>query len=65
MTENAAAWAAIVLLGAYHGLNPGMGWLLAVSTGLQARRARSVFLALPPIAFGHFLAMGAALTAPA
>ena len=55
------AWWAIVALGAYHGLNPGMGWLLAVSNGMQARRAREVFFALPPIAFGHFLAMAAAL----
>jgi hypothetical protein len=55
------AWLAIVALGAYHGLNPGMGWLFAVSNGMQARRARGVFLALPPIAFGHFLAMAAAL----
>jgi hypothetical protein len=55
------AWLAIVGLGAYHGLNPGMGGLLAVSNGMQARRARGVFLALPPIAVGHLLAMAAAL----
>ena len=54
-------WLAVVGLGAYHGVNPAMGWLLAVSNGLQARRTRDVFLALPPIAFGHLLAMGAAL----
>jgi hypothetical protein len=55
------AWVAIVALGAYHGLNPGMGWLFAVSNGMQERRGRGVFLALPPIAFGHLLAMAAAL----
>jgi len=55
------AWWAVVGLGAYHGLNPGMGWLFAVSNGMQARRAGAVFLALPPIALGHFLAMAAAL----
>jgi hypothetical protein len=55
------AWLAIVALGAYHGLNPGMGWLFAVSNGMQERRGRAVFLALPPIAFGHLLAMAAAL----
>lgn len=55
------AWLAIVALGAYHGLNPGMGWLFAVSNGMQVRQASAVFLALPPIAFGHFLAMAAAL----
>ena len=51
------AWLAVVALGAYHGLNPGMGWLFAVSNGMQARRADGVLFALPPIAFGHFLAM--------
>ncbi|HEX6792591.1 MAG TPA: hypothetical protein VF304_01960 [Casimicrobiaceae bacterium] len=54
-------WAAVAALGAYHGLNPGMGWLLAVSNGLQARRSTAVFGALPPIAIGHFFAMTAAL----
>jgi hypothetical protein len=55
------AWLAVLGLGAYHGLNPGMGWLLAVSNGMQARQARGVFLALPPIALGHLLAVGTAL----
>ena len=61
LSQHPWAWLAIVGLGAYHGLNPGMGWLFAVSNGMQARRASAVFLALPPIAFGHFLAMAAAL----
>lgn len=61
LTRHPLAWVAVVGLGAYHGLNPGMGWLLAVSNGLQARRARGVLLALPPIALGHLLAMSAAL----
>jgi hypothetical protein len=55
------AWLAVLSMGAYHGLNPGMGWLFAVSNGLQTRKASGVFLALPPIAFGHLLAMAAAL----
>jgi hypothetical protein len=55
------AWLAIVMLGAYHGLNPGMGWLFAVSNGMQAQRTSGVLFALPPIAFGHLLAMAAAL----
>src|SRR5947199_9780632 len=38
-----------------------MGWLFAVSNGMQTRRSSGVFLALPPIALGHFLAMAAAL----
>jgi hypothetical protein len=61
LARHPLAWAAVVGLGAYHGLNPGMGWLLAVSNGLQARQARGVFRALPPIALGHLLAMSAAL----
>jgi hypothetical protein len=55
------AWLAVVGLGAYHGVNPGMGWLFAVSNGMQARRADGVFFALPPIALGHFVAMLVAL----
>jgi hypothetical protein len=52
-------WAAIVVLGAYHGINPGMGWLFAVALGLQQRSARGVLRALPPIALGHAAAVGA------
>jgi hypothetical protein len=52
---------AMALLGAYHGLNPGMGWLFAVSLGLQDRDRKSVIRALPPIAVGHEL--GIALVA--
>jgi len=61
LAQHPWAWLAIVGLGAYHGLNPGMGWLLAVSNGMQARRASGVWRALPPIAIGHLLAMAAAL----
>jgi hypothetical protein len=61
LAQHPWAWLVIVALGAYHGLNPGMGWLFAVSNGMQARRASGVFLALPPIALGHLLAMAAAL----
>ena len=61
LAQHPWAWLAVVGLGAYHGLNPGMGWLFAVSNGLQTRRGRAVFLALPPSALGHFAAMAAAL----
>lgn len=61
LAQHPWAWLAVVALGAYHGLNPGMGWLFAVSNGMQTRRARGVFVALPPIALGHLLAMAAAL----
>src|SRR6266540_249466 len=43
----------LALLGAYHGLNPAMGWLFAVGLGMQDRDRRSVLRALPPIAVGH------------
>lgn len=46
-------WAALVLLGAYHGLNPGMGWLFAVARGMQERRRQAVLKSLVPIALGH------------
>ncbi|MCG5219809.1 hypothetical protein [Streptosporangium sp. KLBMP 9127] len=40
-------------LGAFHGLNPAMGWLFAVALGLQERSRDAVFRALPPIVLGH------------
>jgi hypothetical protein len=46
-------WQAMVVLGAYHGINPGMGWLFAVALGMQQGSARGVWRALPPIALGH------------
>src|SRR5919202_4891307 len=46
-------WALMALLGAYHGLNPAMGWLFAVALGLQERNRRAVLRALAPIALGH------------
>jgi len=46
-------WAALALLGAYHGLNPGMGWLFAVARGLQERKREAVLGSLLPIALGH------------
>jgi hypothetical protein len=48
-----APWAALAALGAYHGLNPGMGWLFAVARGLQEQRRKEVLLAVWPIAAGH------------
>jgi len=50
-------WFALALLGAYHGLNPAMGWLFAVALGLQERRRGAVLQALPPIALGHAAAV--------
>jgi hypothetical protein len=51
-------WLALVALGAYHGLNPGMGWLFAVALGLLRGTRRAVLDALLPIAIGHELSVG-------
>ena len=55
----------MVLLGAYHGINPGMGWLFAVALGMQEQKRRAVVKALVPIAIGHALAIGVVLLAAA
>src|SRR5262245_54569861 len=52
------AWVSLVLLGAFHGLNPAMGWLFAVSLGFQERRLGAVVKALGPITLGHALSIG-------
>lgn len=57
----AALWLAVVGSGIYHGINPGMGWPLAVSAGLMGRGQRDVFAALGPLALGHGLAMAGIL----
>jgi hypothetical protein len=59
MNEALAAWSTLFLLGAYHGINPGMGWLFAVARGMQEHRVRAVASSLPPIALGHGLSIGA------
>jgi hypothetical protein len=58
MSEGLAVWSTLFLLGAYHGINPGMGWLFAVARGMQEHRARAVAWSLPPIALGHALYIG-------
>ena len=50
-------WLAVIASGLYHGVNPGMGWLLAVSAGLMERSSRALGAALVPLAAGHLLAM--------
>lgn len=55
------AWVAVIGLGMFHGINPGMGWLFALSNGMQAGSARGLLGALPPLAAGHALAMAAVL----
>jgi uncharacterized membrane protein len=48
----------MLLLGAYHGINPGMGWLFAVALGMQEQKGSAVAKSLAPIALGHALAIG-------
>jgi hypothetical protein len=57
--EALGPWGALLLLGAFHGLNPGMGWLFAVALGLQEKRRQAVLRAVLPIAVGHALSIGA------
>ena len=54
-------WLALALLGAYHGLNPAMGWLFALALGLQEKRRSAVIRALLPIALGHAAAITVAI----
>ena len=61
MSEMTMSWAVLLGLGAFHGINPGMGWLFAVALGMQERRRGAVFSALLPLALGHVLAVGAAI----
>ena len=58
-----AEWAMLMALGAFHGINPGMGWLFAVALGMQERRRGAVFRALVPLGAGHALAVGGAVAA--
>ncbi|WHZ34700.1 hypothetical protein [Sagittula sp. MA-2] len=60
-TTATALWGAVALSGLYHGVNPGMGWPLAVSAALMDRSRRSLWRALGALALGHLLAMAAIL----
>ena len=62
---SAESGTALLLLGAVHGLNPGMGWLFAVALGLQERRRGALWGALPPLAAGHAAAIAIALAVAA
>lgn len=52
-------WIALFLIGCYHGLNPGMGWLFAVALGYQEHSLRAVGRAVVPIALGHVVSVAA------
>jgi hypothetical protein len=60
-SEMTASWAVLLALGAFHGINPGMGWLFAVALGMQERRRGAVLRALLPLGAGHALAVAAAV----
>lgn len=48
-----SVWLALFLLGCYHGVNPGMGWLFAVALGFQEHKASAVLRSIVPLALGH------------
>ena len=62
-TEMTTSWAMLMALGAFHGINPGMGWLFAVALGMQERRRGAVLRALVPLGAGHALAVSGAVGA--
>jgi hypothetical protein len=55
------SWITLLALGAFHGGNPGMGWLFAVALGMQEQRRRAVWRSLLPLGAGHALAVAAAI----
>ena len=62
-SEMTTAWAMLIALGAFHGINPGMGWLFAVALGMQEGRRGAVLRALVPLGAGHALAVAVAVGA--
>ena len=56
-------WLTLFGLGAFHGINPAMGWLFAVALGLQEQKRSAVLRALPPITLGHALSIGIVIAA--
>ena len=58
-------WLAVALLGAFHGINPAMGWLFAVALGLQRRSRRVMLWSLLPLAVGHEASVAAVVLAGA
>jgi hypothetical protein len=62
-SEATTSWAMLMALGAFHGINPGMGWLFAVALGMQERRRGAVLRALLPLGVGHAMAVAGAVGA--
>jgi hypothetical protein len=62
MSESAIwSWSVLIFLGAFHGINPAMGWLFSVALGIQERNRGAVLRSLLPIAVGHAVAIAAVL----
>ena len=61
--SDAGPWITLALLGAFHGLNPAMGWLFAVALGLQEGRLAATLRAFLPIALGHAASVAAVIAA--
>ena len=61
METTFTSWLTLAGLGAFHGLNPGMGWLFAVALGMQENRRTAVWRALIPLTLGHLLAIATAI----
>jgi hypothetical protein len=59
MADELGPWLALAGLGAFHGINPGMGWLFAVALGLHRGSRRVVLASLGPIALGQMLSVAA------
>jgi hypothetical protein len=57
VSRDTGLWLTLIGLGAYHGVNPAMGWLFAVSRGMQQRSRRAVVSSLLPLAIGHELSI--------
>jgi hypothetical protein len=61
MEPTFTSWLTLAGLGAFHGLNPGMGWLFAVALGMQESKRTAVWRALIPLTLGHLLAIAVAI----
>ena len=61
MDGQTTLWAAVLASGVYHGLNPGMGWPLAVAAGLTERRGAAIARTLAPLAAGHLVSIAVVL----
>jgi hypothetical protein len=57
LSGSVVPWVSLLALGAFHGINPGMGWLFAVALGMQERSRTAVLRAMLPLGLGHALAI--------